>query len=214
MNILIIKGNPKPLDESTSLQLLEKFKKGLLTTNVKVNITEIDLYKSPPPFYDYNTFRYYWYPVGIPDYEPNQNEKKAVLYAKEQIKLLNDADILVIVCPMWNFSFPSIVKAWIDQILMPKDTFFWTEIGQTIVNHKIKKAILLSSASDEYYLNDPKDHLTSLFNVIFSFILVQKTSVIFADRQNPIFFQDQEEVKEKSLIDAYNLGESIGKGVI
>ena len=40
-----------------------------------------------------------------------------------QIEKLNSADVLVLTMPMWNYSVPAIMKAWIDQILLPGKTF-------------------------------------------------------------------------------------------
>ena len=58
-----------------------------------------------------------WYPVFDEGYEPSKVEEMSLNYAIGQIEKFKEADVLVLTMPMWNYSVPAIMKAWIDQIL-------------------------------------------------------------------------------------------------
>ena len=55
--------------------------------------------------------------------------KIAIQHSNEAIAEIMDADILVIGAPMYNFSIPSSLKAWIDHISRAGITFKYTEHG-------------------------------------------------------------------------------------
>jgi FMN-dependent NADH-azoreductase len=74
---------------------------------------------------------------------------QAVLHSDVAISELNEADILVIDVPMYNFSIPSTLKSWIDHILRSGITFRYTESGVEGLVHK-KKAYL-AIATDGIY---------------------------------------------------------------
>jgi FMN-dependent NADH-azoreductase len=211
MLVLEVSANPKPIDESNSLQLKQEFERGLKQTNENALIKEINLYQNQPPYYSYEHFRYFWYPVFFPHYKPSDKEIQAVEYSLEQIKTFNSADILVIACPMWNFSVPAILKAWLDQIIVPGHTYTWDENGNMIKRHKLRKCILLVSSGGVYYKRDPKDQLSSLIKSDLNFLLVDDISVIWADGQNPLLHMDQEERRENALKLAFEMGVETGK---
>ncbi len=47
----------------------------------------------------------------------------------EAVREILDADIIVINAPMWNFSVPSALKAWIDHISRSGVTFTYSDKG-------------------------------------------------------------------------------------
>jgi len=68
---------------------------------------------------------------------PNQTEqpeltpalRSEVDAAQELLDELLEADTVVIGAPMYNFSIPQPLKAWIDRVVMPGRTFRYTEKG-------------------------------------------------------------------------------------
>ena len=54
---------------------------------------------------------------------------EVVKHSDEAIQQLFDADIIVISTPMYNFSIPSVLKAWIDHISRAGKTFRYTANG-------------------------------------------------------------------------------------
>ncbi|HWB94444.1 MAG TPA: NAD(P)H-dependent oxidoreductase [Puia sp.] len=56
-------------------------------------------------------------------------ERVAVRHSDENIRAVQDADILVIGAPMYNFSIPSALKAWIDHVVRAGVTFAYLDKG-------------------------------------------------------------------------------------
>ena len=56
-------------------------------------------------------------------------QQAAVAFADELIAEVEAADTIVVAAPMYNFSIPSTLKAWIDHIARAGRTFRYTESG-------------------------------------------------------------------------------------
>ncbi|KYH08252.1 MULTISPECIES: FMN-dependent NADH-azoreductase [Chryseobacterium] len=79
--------------------------------------------------------------------------QEAVKYSNEAIEELKNADIIVIDVPMYNFTIPSSLKAWIDQIVRVGATFKYSENG---VEGLIQgKKVYLSIATGGIYSDGP-----------------------------------------------------------
>lgn len=53
----------------------------------------------------------------------NEQDKKAVALSESLIRELESADTLLLTLPMYNFSVPSALKAWIDHVVRMNRTF-------------------------------------------------------------------------------------------
>ena len=59
------------------------------------------------------------------------------------------SDIVVIGAPMYNFSIPSQLKAWLDRVIQPGKTFRYTETGPIgLVSGK--KVVIISTRGGSY----------------------------------------------------------------
>jgi FMN-dependent NADH-azoreductase len=56
-------------------------------------------------------------------------DKESIRFSDEAVKQLLAADIIVIGAPLYNFTIPSALKAWIDHITRAGITFGYTENG-------------------------------------------------------------------------------------
>lgn len=204
MNIMHVVANPKPVVEANSKQLADVFFKELKARRKDLSVTEVDLYAKPPPYYDYATYRHFWYPVFDATYKPTDSEKAAVAYAMEQCRLFKAADALVVTTPMWNFGMPGILKSWFDQVLMPNVTF---TIGAGGVKsmHKIRKVVVMASSGGAYEAGDSRDGIRNGIKAAVGFVGITDVEVAWAQGQNPFFFQDHAERKAKALAEAVRL---------
>ncbi len=198
MNILHVCGNPKPTEESVTKQLAASFFTLLAEKNVDYELVNVDLYQTPPPFLSYEEFRGFWFPIFIKGYAATDAEKAAMAYAREQGDYFNKADILVLTTPMWNFTVPAIVKAWMDQVVSPGITFTIDAAG-TQPLHRIRQVILLAASGGVYKEGDPRDALSSQIRALFSFIKIENIRVVWADGQNPLFNCDSEARKNMAV---------------
>ncbi|MGU3377064.1 FMN-dependent NADH-azoreductase [Chryseobacterium sp. M5A1_1a] len=106
-----------------------------------------------------------------------QEDVNSLQISDEYIRELKDADIIVIASPMYNWSIPSSLKAYIDQIVRVNET--WKYNPDNIQNPYIgllenKEVVLLLTRGSQGYekgnynehINFQTDYLKRVFNVI------------------------------------------------
>jgi FMN-dependent NADH-azoreductase len=211
MNILHVCANPKPTEEAISKQLASAFFGKLIELKPEVELINVDLYDEKPPFFSYELYKRVWYPVFNSEYEPNKAEEMSTNYADAQIEKFNDADILVLTMPMWNYSVPAIMKAWIDQVLLPGKTFSINKEEGINGLHKIKRIVLLVSSGAAYKEDDDRDALSRQIRHAFEFVGINDIDVVWAEGQNPMFFDNAEESKSFAIEAAIEAAEDIAE---
>ncbi|MFT6675757.1 MAG: FMN-dependent NADH-azoreductase [Sulfitobacter sp.] len=106
-----------------------------------------------------------------------QNETMAL--TTTLVDELNRADTLVIGVPVYNFSIPSALKAWIDLIALPGETFRYTEAGPEGLL-KGKRAIL-AVASGGVPVGSPMDFASGYMRHVLGFLGITDVTIIAAD---------------------------------
>jgi FMN-dependent NADH-azoreductase len=93
------------------------------------------------------------------------------------------ADIVVLGAPMYNFTIPSQLKAWIDRILVAGKTFKYSAAGPEGLAGT-KRVIIAISRGGFYGPGTPAavgEHLETYLRWVFGFIGVQNPEFISAD---------------------------------
>lgn len=111
--VLYIKANPKGSENSRTLKISDALSKKY--QNEGHSVTELDLYKENLSHLDMEV-------IG----------KLFSGEANEVTKYVNDFvtyDEYIIAAPMWNLSIPSILKTYLDHIIVTGKTFAYTENG-------------------------------------------------------------------------------------
>ena len=211
MNVLHVCANPKPTEESVSKQLAAAFFGKIIELRSDVEIVNVDLYDEKPPFYSYELYKRAWYPVLDATYEPSKAEEMAMNYASTQAEAFNAADVLVLTMPMWNFSVPAIMKAWMDQILCPGLTFSISKEEGIKPLHKVKSIVLLVASGGVYKEDDERDALSRQVRAAFGFIGIEDVEIVWADGQNPLFNMDHNQRKEMAIEAAAEIAEDIAE---
>jgi FMN-dependent NADH-azoreductase len=109
------------------------------------------------------------------------------------------ADIVVLGAPMYNFTIPSQLKAWIDRILVAGKTFKYGADGVTGLAGN-KRVIVAISRGGFYGAGTPTaigEHLETYLRWVFGFIGVTNLEFISADG-----IQVGPEHREKAVADA------------
>ena len=89
---------------------------------------------------------------------------------------LNDADIIVIGLPIYNFGIPAVFKAWIDQVVRSKLTFKYGENGPVgLVNNKKAYIIIVSGGTK---IDSELDFISNYLRHVLSFIGITDISFI------------------------------------
>lgn len=211
MNVLHVCANPKPTEESVSKQLAAAFFGKLIELKPEVELVNVDLYDEKPPFYSYELYRRVWFPVFDENYQPSKVEEISTNYAAKQAELFNNADVLVLTMPMWNFTVPAIMKAWIDQVLSPSLTFSISKEEGVKPLHKIKSIVLLVASGGVYKEDDARDALTRQVRAAFGFVGIEDIEVVWAEGQNPLFFDNHEENKALAIEAASEIAEDVAE---
>lgn len=192
MKVLHVCDNPKPTEESVSKQLAMKFFIKLTSLNDEVEVDNVDLNAEPPPPYSYDQYRACWFPATVPGYVPTAEEELAATYAKAQAEKFNQADVLVLTMPLWNYSMPGGMKLWIDHIIAPGLTYY-KEGENNKPLHKVKRMILIVASGDSFQEGDLADALTPAITSSFRGIGVEDISLAWADGQDTSKFTNSAE---------------------
>jgi FMN-dependent NADH-azoreductase len=97
---------------------------------------------------------------------------------------LFDADIIVIGAPMYNFSIPSQLKAWIDRVVVAGKTFRYGANGPEGLLSGGKKVFIASSRGNVYTPGSPAasfEHHESYLTSILNFIGLKDVIVVRAE---------------------------------
>ncbi|NYD89086.1 FMN-dependent NADH-azoreductase [Sphingomonas melonis] len=97
-----------------------------------------------------------------------------------------DADVVVIGVPMYNFTVPSELKAWIDRVIVPGTTFRKGETGPEGLAGN-KRVILAVARGGVYAAGSPfapAEHAESLLRSLLGFIGVTEIETVVAEGLN------------------------------
>ena len=94
------------------------------------------------------------------------------------------ADAIVIGAPMYNYSVPSQLRAWIDRVVVAGQTFRYTETGYIALVPAGKRAIIASTRGNYYTPGNPAapmDFQETYLKAVLSHIGISYVDVIRAD---------------------------------
>ena len=89
------------------------------------------------------------------------------------------ADVLVIGAPMYNFSIPSTLKAWIDRVAVAGKTFRYTEKGPEGLAGG--KRVIIASGRGGIHTNAPTDFQEAYLRQVFGFLGVTDIEFVRAE---------------------------------
>jgi FMN-dependent NADH-azoreductase len=89
------------------------------------------------------------------------------------------ADVIVIGAPMYNFSIPSTLKAWIDRVAVAGRTFKYTENGP--VGLAGGKRVIIASSRGGIYTDSPADFQEPFLRQVFAFMGITNVEFVRAE---------------------------------
>lgn len=111
--------------------------------------------------------------------ELSEVQQAAVKRSDAYIAELQDADVLVLGVPMYNFSVPSTLKAWIDHVARAGVSFRYSENGpEGLLN--VKKAYVVATRGGQY-ANTEFDHQAPWIEQVLKFVGIQEVEFIYAE---------------------------------
>ncbi|MEM7760703.1 MAG: NAD(P)H-dependent oxidoreductase [Cyanobacteria bacterium P01_A01_bin.40] len=134
-----------------------------------------DLIDSQLPFVDQKMINAFFTPAV----ERTEAQNQHLEVSHTLIDELNSADIVVLAVPIYNFSVPAVLKAWIDLVCRAGVTFKFTENGAVGLIRNCRAYAIVTSGGTEIGSNI--DFLTSYLKHVFNFIGIEDLEIIRAD---------------------------------
>ncbi|MED3553731.1 FMN-dependent NADH-azoreductase [Cytobacillus praedii] len=152
--VLYITAHPHNETQSYSMAVGKSFIKEYKVVNPNDEIVTIDLYKEHIPHIDADVFSGWGkLRTGSAFDDLTAEEKGKVSRLDELSNQFVEGDKYVFVTPLWNFSFPPIMKAYLDSVAVAGKTFKYTEKGP--IGLLPNKKALHIQARGGYYSEGP-----------------------------------------------------------
>ncbi|MDK0561986.1 FMN-dependent NADH-azoreductase [Clostridium perfringens] len=183
--VLYVKANIKNEGESRTFKVSDSFVEEYKKNNPEDEIITLDLYKENIDFLRVDDLGKLF---GPKDEESKNNSilKYAYQFA--------DADKYIIAAPMWNLSFPAILKAYIDYVSVSGITFKYTAEGPVgLLNNK--KAVHIVSRGGGYD-NSPYEMGDRYLRTILGFFGIKDIETIAIDNLDVMGVNVEEKVEE------------------
>jgi FMN-dependent NADH-azoreductase len=124
-----------------------------------------------------------WIAANLSESDNRDNTaRQRLAYSDELIAELQWADHILLATPMYNFSVPATLKAWIDQVCRAGITFRYTTDGPVglLVGKRADIVITTGGAP----LESPVDFISGYLRQVFAFVGITDINIIGADRLN------------------------------
>jgi FMN-dependent NADH-azoreductase len=199
-HLLHIQSSPN-LGASVSRQLSEEFVAAYRNGHPGTTVTVRDLGLDPVPHLGVDLLGGLY---GAPE-SLTPAQAAALKTSDNLIAELMAADVIAIGAPMYNFSVPSALKAWIDHVLRAGKTFQYTAEGPKGLVHGKKAFLFLATGG--VYSNGPYkafDFQENFLRSVLGFIGITDVTVVRAEG-----LALGEEAKAKALAEASALTEKL-----
>ena len=176
LNVLEIASSART-EGSVSRELTTNLLAALADRHGDIDLTRRDL-ADGLPFVDAD-----WVAANFtPDEERTDAHREKLALSDELVAELRAADVVVIGAPMYNFSIPATLKAWIDMIARARLTFRYTENGPVGLLEGKKAYIVVATGGVP--VGSPVDFATPYLKHALSFVGITDVEFIAADGLN------------------------------
>ena len=163
--------------QSVSRRLTAKIAKQWQAAHPGTVVDYLDLVANPPAHLSADSLGFRMGPAaaGITEVQRQENAISEALVSQ-----FLAADVVVLGAPMYNFSVPSQLKAWIDRIAQAGRTFTYTDKGPKGLAGG-KTVVVVSSRGGAYGDESAYDHQESYLKTLFGFLGVSDFRVVRAE---------------------------------
>ncbi|MDB5366864.1 MAG: FMN-dependent NADH-azoreductase [Rhodospirillales bacterium] len=176
--IKLLQVDSSPLGEaSVSRELTRNIAQAFKVSNPNVVVSHRDLGARPPSHFDGALIQVL--KLGA---QANETQRAEFDFTEELIQEFLAAEIVVIGAPMYNFSVPTQLKAWIDRIAQAGRTFKYSEAGPVGLAGG-KKVIIVSSRGGKYVGTafEALDHQESYLRAVLGFFGITDIEIVRAE---------------------------------
>lgn len=205
--VLYITAHPHDESQSYSMAVGKAFIDSYKENNPNDEVIHMDLYSENIPHIDADVFSG-WGKLrsGQAFDELSAEEKAKVSRLNELSEQFVAADKYVFVTPLWNFSFPPVMKAYLDSVAVAGKTFKYTEQGP--IGLLSGKKALHIQARGGVYSEGPAAQLEMghrYITIMMGFFGINEVEGLFVEGHNAMPDKAQE-IKENAIARAKDLG--------
>jgi len=176
LNILRLDASAS-ISTSNSKKLGDQLIKKIGAQFVNINVQQRDLNR------DLSFIDETWVGANFtPADQRSDKQQKRLALSDALIDEIRQADHVVLTTPMYNFSLPASLKAWIDLICRAGVTFQYTADGPVGLLKDKQVDIIITTGG--VALNSPVDFLTDYLKQVFRFIGIEQINIIAADQMS------------------------------
>jgi FMN-dependent NADH-azoreductase len=162
-------------EQRQSSKLTRNFIEAWRRRNPRDRIVTRDLASDPVPHLTAERFQAFLTPSG----EHTPERRQVVAYSDALIEELQQADVIVLGLPMYNFGVPSMLKAYFDHVARAGVTFRYTESGpQGLLGNK---KVYVLAARGGTYQGTPLDTQTHYVTNFLKFLGIQDIEFVYAE---------------------------------
>jgi FMN-dependent NADH-azoreductase len=179
MKLLHIDSSPLGAN-SVSRQLTQRIAAEWQATHPGTVVEHLDLAVDAPTHLNVDSlgFRAGPFAEGLSDLQKCEN-----VISERLVSQFLAADVVVVGAPMYNFSVPSQLKAWIDRVAQAGRTFKYTEKGPQGL--ATGKTVIVASTRGGVYSTNPAmaglDHQESYLKTVFGFFGITDVRFVRAE---------------------------------
>ncbi len=204
--VLYITAHPHDDTQSYSMAVAKAFIDTYKQVNPSDEVIHIDLYKENIPQIDADVFSGWGKLQSGSGFEDlSEQEKAKVSRLGELSDQFVTADKYVFVTPFWNFSFPPVMKAYLDSVSVAGKSFKYTEQGP--VGLLTDKKALHIQARGGIYSEGPAAEMEMghrYLSIMMRFFGVPSFDGVFVEGHNAMPEKAQE-IKENAIARAKDL---------
>lgn len=173
MNILRIDASAR-YENSVSRQLTDEFMTQLIRQHPDATVTVRDVAKGLPFVNEAMVTAY-----NTPEAD-RTSEQQAVLQTSDALVAeLKTADIVVVGVPIYNFSLPAVLKAYIDLVARAGLTFAYSSAGPKGLLRDRPTYLIITSGGTP--IGSEIDYASGYLKHVLSFLGIQSVEIIAAD---------------------------------
>lgn len=165
-------------DQSVTRQLSARIVERLRATTPTLDVVYRDLITDAPDHLSGEILA----GAALAEGERNARQREEAVLTETLLEEFLAAEVIVIGAPMYNFTIPSQLKAWLDRILQAGKTFRYTENGA--VGLAGGRKVIVASSRGGIYSQGPgvdNDFQERYLRAVFGFIGIDDVSVIRAE---------------------------------
>lgn len=170
-------------DASFSRRLSQRIVNHFQRNQPDITVEYLDLAQNAPSHLSIESLGFR---LGLEDEKLTDAQRRENQITIQLLQQFLNADIVVIGAPMYNFTIPSQLKAWIDRIAQAGHTFKYTENGPVGLAGG-KQVVIASSRGGAYSISEQgqaMEHQESFLKVIFGFFGITDVRFVRAEGVN------------------------------